>query len=135
MSGTTLYGYTLAGHEYSVTVPRMYTGDSEPTVIIAISAHGGGTPGESYRDNGWDYAVYSDGTEIIAGGDLRSNGTPGTHAGMARVLCSFLAADAETLRCAGPGGTSEGPACEYSADVQAFLISEGERLGMFAVEV
>jgi hypothetical protein len=133
--GDTLYGYTLAEHDYSVAVPCMYRAPSdEPTVIIAISAHGGGTVGESYSDNGWDYSVYADGTEIIAGSDLRSGGMPATHEAMARTLAAFLSADAESLAYVARNGYCEdaGRLDVYGDDARAFLETEGERLGLFA---
>jgi hypothetical protein len=114
----TLYGYTLAEHEYKVTVPMLNQPPSdEPTLIIAISAHGGGTVGQSYGHNGWDYAVYADGTEIANGDDLTS-GTPKTHAQMARTLAGFLPARGWV--------TADGAAIIAAAADRLSLFAEGE---------
>lgn len=131
MEDRTLYGYTRDEHEYTVIVPKMYAEPSphEPVIVIAISAHGGGTPGESYAHNGWDYAVYSNGTEVINGDDL-SSGSPATHARMAVTLATFLSADAEAI--ASP--RESGERSQYDAEALAFLESEGERLGNWAAE-
>jgi hypothetical protein len=114
MDDHTLYGYTLAQHEYKVTVPAMNRAPSdEPTLIIAISAHGGGTVGQSYAHNGWDYAVYADGTEITNGDDLAS-GAPRTHAQMARELAGFL------------------PTRGCDTDATAIIATAADRLALFA---
>lgn len=130
--GNTLYGYSLAEHEYTVTVPKMYAGmPNEPTVVIAVSAHGGGTVGESYASNGWDYAVYVDGREVISGDDITSPyGRGSTHAEVAVTLAAFLSADAESLRYREAAEVSG----DYDADAVAFLQSEGERLGIWQSE-
>jgi hypothetical protein len=50
-------GYALSEYEYSVTVPKMFMEpSSEPEIVIAISARGGGTVGKSYEQNHWDLA-------------------------------------------------------------------------------
>jgi hypothetical protein len=124
----TLYGYTLAEHEYKVTVPMLNRPPSdEPTLIIAISAHGGGTVGQSYSRNAWDYAVYANGTEVISGGNADHelwSGSPSTHADMARTLAGFLSAHAE----------SPGKLAEYDDDARAMLTAEttADRLSLFA---
>jgi hypothetical protein len=135
MQDNTLYGYTLAEHEYQTTLPVI--GSDDQPVVIAISAHGGGTAGESYADNGWDYVVYADGSEIISGQDLRSGGMGATHAEMARVLCSFLSADAESLNYMVRGFHCEdaGRLDVYDDVAREFLSAEGERLGLFASEL
>jgi hypothetical protein len=124
MTGDTLYGYTEDEHEYTVAVPKMYAEPSphEPDITIAVSAHGGGTVGKSYANNGWDYAVYANGVKVISGQDLRSApAKETTHAEIARSLCSFLASDIEN-------GTGE-----YDATAREFLEAEDERLVMFAM--
>src|SRR6185503_869841 len=88
--GQQIYGYGPAEHEYSVTVPELTAGD--PVIVIYLSAHGGGTVGEAYANNGWDYLVTSDGRPVIEGSDLRSAPARASgHAEMARALASFLA--------------------------------------------
>lgn len=162
--GNTLYGYTLAESEYQETVPTLYgpairheivtsslgsqrycatcghggCEDGEPEVIIAISAHGGGTVGESYADNGWDYSVYVNGAELISGCDLRSGGMPKTHAETARTLAAFLAHDGETLYSRSLGrrvAPDTEPTATYAEDAAEFLISEYERLGLFSADL
>jgi hypothetical protein len=117
MKDGTLLGYTLAEHEYKVTVPMLNRPPSdEPALIIAISAHGGGTVGQSYAHNGWDYAVYADGTEIANGDDLTS-GAPKTHAEMARELAGFLSA---------------GPTRYCGKEAAEILATASDRLALFA---
>jgi hypothetical protein len=117
-------------YEYSVTIPSLYvTPNDDPTVAIHMSANGGGTVGESYAHNDWLYAVEVNGAELITGTDLRSNGTPGTHAGMARTLAGFLSAYGESLHYS--GGDSE-YAGEYNETQREFLAAEYERFTMFA---
>jgi hypothetical protein len=134
MEDRSLYGYSLDEHEFSVEVPGQYaegSGAAEPKVTIAISAHGGGTVGEAYAGNGWDYLVAADGVPVISGQDLRSApGKAAGHAEMARSLAVFLSADAETLSRRPADRGSEGP--DYSADAESFLIAEGERFSSFA---
>jgi hypothetical protein len=128
-------------HEYTVTVPRMYVNaPDEPEIIVAISAHGGGTVGESYANNGWDYAVHVNGRELISGSDLRSaamltaDSDQGTHAAMARTLCAFLASDGETLAHSRYPDAPE-LSGEYDQDAGEFLAAEHERLGAFASDL
>lgn len=117
MEDHTLYGYTLAEHEFKVTVPMLNRPPSdEPTLIIAISAHGGGTVGKSYAHNGWDYSVYADGVEIANGGKLAS-GAPKTHAEMARTLAGFLYAH---------------PAAYCGTEALGIMNAASDRLALFA---
>lgn len=135
MEDRTLYGYTLAEHEYQVDVPKMYVDAvDEPVITVAISAHGGGTVGTSYFGTGWDYAVYADGREVISGQDLRSGGAGGTHEGMARTLCAFLANDAETITTRHASQPEDAERLGvYDDEATAFLESEGERLSLYSL--
>jgi hypothetical protein len=127
--GDTLYGYTLAEHEYKVTVPCLYQAPSgEPTVIIAVSAHGGGTIGKAYAGS-WDYGVYVNGAEVIAGQELRSPANGATHEEMARELAGFLSAYGESLRLSGDDSEY---AADYRGAARDFLVAEYERLALFA---
>lgn len=126
--GQQVYGYGLTEHEYSVSVPAIMTGDGE--LIIYISAHGGGTVGEAYAGNGWDYLVTHDGRIVLEGSDIRSApGRAAGHAEMARTLASFLSAAGESLALSGESSEYAG---EYSADEAEWLAAEYERLGAFA---
>jgi hypothetical protein len=129
--GSQLYGYSPEEHEYGVKVPGLYGGDGE--VTIYISAHGGGTVGESYAANGWDYLVTSDGVTVLEGSDIRSAPARAAgHAEMARTLATFLSAAGESLA---HGGSESEYAGEYSADESAWLEAEYERLGSFAADL
>jgi hypothetical protein len=134
--GDQLYGYTPAEHEYSVAVPELCDGDS--SLAIYVSAHGGGTVGEEYADNGWDYLVTVDGETMLEGSDIRSGGMPASHASVARTLASFLSAAGESLHSHEHYVRDEYGASEYAGDYtpeQAeWLAAEHERLGMFATE-
>jgi hypothetical protein len=117
-------------HEYSIDVPSLYMAPNyDATITIRMSAHGGGTVGESYAHNSWTYSVESNGTEIISGDDLRCNGTPGTHAGMSRTLATFLSAAGESLRYSGDDSEYTH---EYDEAQREFLTAEYERFSMFA---
>jgi hypothetical protein len=115
-------------HEYAVEVPRQYTGDTEPRIMIGISASGGGTVGDAYANNGWQYTVMVSGEAIITGDDIRSGGIPATHARMAESLCNFLSAAGESLYHR--DGESE-YSDEYSDEQRAFLTDAYERFTMF----
>lgn len=133
--GTTLYGYTTDEREYSVSVPEIMTGDTE--VRIYLSAHGGGTVGESYAGNGWDYLVTDDGVTVIEGSDLRSpEGRPADHAEMAQSLASFLSAAGEhfAYRHSQCGSSSCDYWDDYSDDEADWLAANYERLGLFSPE-
>jgi hypothetical protein len=122
--GQQIYGYGPGEHEYSVTVPPMMAGDGEITVYV--SAHGGGTVGEAYADNGWDYLVTAGGRTVLEGSDIRSPaGRAAGHEETARSVASFLSAAGESL-------AHGGEASEYTPEEVAWLISEYERLGLFA---
>lgn len=122
----------LREFEFSTDIPGMYAVPGyEPAVTIYVAAEGGGIAGESYAGQRWHYAVTVDGRAVIAGSDLRSSATPGTHASMARTLASFLAAAGESLYFT-RGTDRSGYASEYSGRVREFLESEYERLGEFA---
>lgn len=128
--GEQLYGYSPAEHEYSVKVPEITTGEAE--LVIYLSAHGGGTVGEEYRANGWDYLVTEAGRPVLEGSDLRSgDGRAAGHAEMARTLASFLASDGESF--AYHPGRAELTA-HYSAEEAAWLAANHERLSSFAGE-
>lgn len=140
--GTQLYDYTRTEHEYSVNVPQLMVND--PELVIYMSAHGGGTVGESYAGNGWDYAVYEvcEGTcrcyeLILEGSDLRSPaGRPAGHAEMAEALASFLSAAGEHFSY-GHARYCHGEcdyAGEYSPDEQEWLAANYERLSLFAID-
>jgi hypothetical protein len=123
----TLYGYSTSEHEYSVSVPALCRGDSE--VRIYLSAHGGGTVGESYAGNGWDYLVTDDGRAVLDGADLRSPaGRPAGHAEMARALASFLSAAGESLALYGDDPAEP----DYSPGQAEWLAANYERLSLFA---
>lgn len=128
--GEQLYGYGPGEHEYSVTVPALSTGDTELTIYV--SAHGGGTVGEAYAGNGWDYLVMSDGARMVEGSDIRSApGRAAGHAEMARTLANFLSAAGESLYASGDESEY---AAEYDEVERAFLVAEYERLGAFAYD-
>jgi hypothetical protein len=118
-------------HEYAVEVPRMILGDSEPVILIGISAAGGGTVGESYANNGWAYTVLCDGEPVITGDDIRSGAMGATHAQMARTLCNFLSAAGESLYHSDDDSEYDD---EYGDSAREFLISEYERLSSFGIE-
>jgi hypothetical protein len=127
--GEQLYGYSAGEHEYAETVPALYGSDA--ALVIYVSAHGGGTVGEAYANNGWDYLVTYDGQTMLEGSDLRSpEGRPASHAEMARSLASFLSAAGESLHYSGDRSEYAG---EYSASEAEWLAAEGERLGLFAL--
>ena len=128
--GKQIYGYSPAEHEYSVSVPKTsWRGIGSDEVTIYVSAHGGGTVGEEYAGNGWDYLVTSDGRPVLEGSDLRSaEGRAAGHAEMVRTLASFLSAAGESMA---HSDTSE-YASEYTADEAEWLAAEYERLGLFA---
>lgn len=115
----------LDEYEYWTLVPEVYQAD-EP-IRIGISAHGGGTIGRSYGQNGWDYVVIVKGSPVIEGSDLRS-GAPATHRQMAGTLCAFLSAAGESFRYSGDDSEYVG---EYEDDAREFLTAQHERLGMF----
>ena len=118
--------------EYVVEVPKQYREPSEePTIVISIAAGGGGTLGKAYTYTSWSYTVESNGRELIAGDDLRSNGTPATHAEMARTLCSFLGAAAESLTYRGDQSEY---AKDYDRDARDFLITQQERFALMSME-
>ena len=126
--GQQIYGYGPAEHEYAVTVPEVTADD--PVIVIYLSAHGGGTVGEEYAGNGWDYLVTSDGRPVIEGSDLRSAPARAAgHAEMARSLGGFLAAAGESL--AYSADRSE-YAAEYTAEQAQWLAAEHERLSLFS---
>lgn len=141
--GTQLYGYTRNEHEYSVNVPQIMTDDSELTIYI--SAHGGGTVGQAYAGNGWDYAVYDScngenncacHTLILEGSDIRSPaGRPAGHAETARSLASFLSAAGESFASYPAYGRSDSMyADDYDEIEREWLAANYERLSMFADE-
>jgi hypothetical protein len=130
--GAQLYGYTAAEHEYSVSVPQLMTDD--PELMIYVSAHGGGTVGESYADNGWDYMVAESGSMILQGSDIRSpEGRAAGHAETARSLASFLSAYGESFR-GRPVREGYTPGGEYSAEEAEWLSANYERLSMFSAD-
>lgn len=119
-------------YEYSVTVPSMYLEpNDDPVIVIRVSAHGGGTPGQAYAYNGWTYSVEVDGAELITGDDLRTNATPSTHASIARTLANFLAAAGESLHYHSQRSERSEYADEYDRPAQDFLTAEYERLSEF----
>ena len=119
----------LDEHELIVIVPPMQSND--PTIQIGISAHGGGTIGRAYAHNGWDYVVMVADEAVIEGSDLRSGAAEATHRQMVFTLCSFLSAAGESLQYSKKDSEYVD---KYSELQQEFLISEHERLGMFAAE-
>lgn len=126
--GPQLYGYLREDHEYVTEVPELSAGDGE--LIICLSAHGGGTVGQAYAGNGWDYLVIAGGITVLEGSDLRSaEGRPAGHAEMARSLCSFLSAAGESLAYRGDRSDY---AAEYGEHARQWLISQHERLALFA---
>jgi hypothetical protein len=137
MNDNTMYGYTLREHEARFDIPRVYAGDGEARIVVAISAHGGGTLGKAYAANSWDYAVFM-GTDrhlrkIISGQDISSaEGTPAGHLDMVRSLCSFLSAAGESLRWSGERSEYAG---QYTGAAADFLVAEYERLGMVSAEL
>jgi hypothetical protein len=136
--GTQLYGYTTDEHEYSVTVPEtMISGD--PELIIYMSAHGGGTVGEEYANNGWDYMITEAGETILEGSDLRSpQGRPAGHAEMALTLAGFLSAYGESFHYhthyARDGWQSSEFADGYTETEAEWLAANYERLSEFSAE-
>ena len=124
----------LREFEFSTDVPSMYAMPGyEPAVTIYMAADGGGTVGEAYKNERWHYAVTVNGRALLAGSDLRSNMTAGTHASMARTLANFLAAAGESLYFTRGTDRSE-YADEYSDPrVREFLEDAYERLSMFAI--
>ena len=128
--GQQLYGYGPDEHEYSVDVPAINTGD-DVKITLYLSAHGGGTVGEEYAANGWDYLVTADGVTVLEGSDIRSaEARAAGHAEMARSLATFLAADGESLSHA-YYGTRQGE--QYGEAEAEFLAANYERLGCFAL--
>lgn len=106
--------------EYTIDVPELISGD--PKVTIEISAVGGGTVGQFYAGNRWEYAVRCDGEVVITGDDLHSApALASTHAEMAVVLAGFLGAFAE----------SKSELAEMCWQARAFLEAEGERLSVW----
>lgn len=134
--GTQLYGYTADEHEFSVNVPQLSSDD--PELVIYVSAHGGGTVGESYANNGWDYMITEAGETILQGSDIRSNGTPATHAGMAVTLASFLSAYGESFHShehyQRDGWQASEFADSYTAEEAEWLAANYERLSMFSAD-
>lgn len=124
----------MSYYEYSVHVPTMYISPTfaidEPEILISISAVGGGTAGEAYAHNSWEYAVYYNHAKLISGSDLRS-GASATHAQMAATLASFLGNAGESLHYS---GTDSEYAEEYDETQRAFLEFEYERLELFAYD-
>lgn len=115
-------------HELTTGVSPVYRSDHESTVLIGISAVGGGTVGIAYANNHWRYTVTLDGKPVITGQDLRSGGMGATHQEMTRTLASFLAAAGESLYL-----SEDSPyAGEYEPDASVFLIGEYDRLSAFA---
>lgn len=126
--GTQAYGYGPAEHEYHVNVPQLYRDD--PTVTLYLSAHGGGTVGEAYAGNGWDYLVTENGNTILEGSDLRSApGRAAGHAEMAETLAHFLGAAGESLSMSGDRSEY---ASEYSETGREWLAANHERLSLFS---
>lgn len=119
----------IEDYEYSMDVPELTRGDD--TLTIHMNAVGGGTVGEAYAHNGWEYAVTFNGDEVITGSDLRSNATPGTHASMARTLAGFLSAAGESFSHSGDRSEY---ADEYMGSARDFLESEHERLSLFSAD-
>jgi len=117
----------LDEYEYWQEIPQLNIDDD--LMWIGISAHGGGTIGRSYGQNGWDYIVTVGDEPIITGDDMRS-GAPATHNEMAKTLCSFLSAAGESLRYSDTSQYHE----EYSESQRQFLIAQYERLTMFEME-
>jgi hypothetical protein len=112
-----------------IDVPELYvTGD--PPIKIGIAAHGGGTVGRAYGNNGWDYVVTVDGEPIIEGSDLRS-GMPATHEDMAKTLCVFLCAAGESLKY---NNAMSEYASEYDEQQRLFLIDQYERFSIYGIE-
>lgn len=110
--------------EYSIDVPELTSGD--PQVTIEISAVGGGTVGQFYAGNRWEYNVLCDGKVVITGDDLRSAPAAGsTHAEMAVCLAGFLGAYAE----------SESELAEMCWQAREFLELEGERLSVWNADI
>ena len=133
--GSQLYGYTTDEHEFSIVVPKMYERDSD--MVIYISAHGGGTVGESYSDTGWDYMVTDNGLTVLEGQDLRSGGTPGSHEGMAATLASFLSATGESFQYhenVNRDRSQSDYADDYTVSEAEWLMANHERLGLFAYD-
>lgn len=85
--------------ELIVAVPALAAG--QPPVTISIAALGGGTPGRTYADNDWVYAVHLDGDLVYSGADLHCGGIGRTHQQMAAVLAIFLADTDTVLALAG----------------------------------
>jgi hypothetical protein len=135
--GTQLYGYTATEHEYSVTVPQLSTDD--PEMIIYMSAHGGGTVGESYAGNGWDYMITEAGEVILQGSDIRSaEGMAAGHAAMAVSLAGFLSAYGESFHSHEHyqrDGWRESEYADGHTEQEAqWLAANYERLSMFSAE-
>jgi hypothetical protein len=78
--------------ELTLAVPAL--ADGQPPLTISIAAHGGGTVGRAYANNGWVYAVHLDGDLVTSSADLHSGGVAKTHRQMAAVLAVCLAEDA-----------------------------------------
>jgi hypothetical protein len=129
-----IYGYGPAEHEYSVSVPATsWRGVASDDVMIYVSAHGGGTVGEAYAGNGWDYLVTVDGRIMLEGSDIRSApGRAAGHAQMARTLAAFLAAAGESLSYRDSDSEYAG---EYAPEQAEWLAAEYERLGAFASDL
>lgn len=129
--GETIYGYSPDEHEYSADVPQLTVGD--PPLRIYISAHGGGTVGESYAHNGWDYLVTEDGRTVLEGSDIRS-GLGATHGDMARSLAVFLSAAGESFHyhehVSRDGWQQSEHASGYTPGEAAWLEANYERLSM-----
>lgn len=127
--GTQVYRYTPAEHEYHVNVPQLYRDD--PTVTLYLSAHGGGTVGEEYAGNGWDYLVTEAGQTVLEGSDLRSApGRAAGHAEMAESLAYFLGAAGESLQ---HSGIRSEYVNEYSGSEAEWLAANHERLSLFSL--
>ena len=124
MEVVNIFDAYLADVEYTVKVPKEYGGADESDIRIGMSAVGGGTVGESYRDNAWIWGVWSDGELVLSAADLRSPVAVGaTHPEMIRTLCSFLAHDGDVIAC---GGEIEGES--YTPAQAEFLGYNNERI-------
>lgn len=131
--------------EFSGKVPSLYTmpPKGERSILVGISAVGGGTVGKAYANQTWIWGVWSRGRLVASGDDLRSGAVAATHAEMASTLCAFLAHDGE--EAAGYASRDDAEmAAEYEgADIGALaygvgawnvLVEEHERIGECAAE-
>ena len=101
-------------------------------IVISIAAGGGGTLGKAYTYTSWSYTVESNGRELIAGDDLRSNGTPATHAEMARRALGFWVPQRSLL----PIVVTREPeyAKDYDRDVERLPHYPQERFALMSME-